>query len=128
MGWYEAYVEQPYGDCNPYAQYMVNGRSQRQQRAANYRVLLLTADYSRAEGISKGVGGGGKFHHGAKLSARPDQGDLGCVTWLGFQGDSDANLMSLFVVTESQTLSFNLQTSAKVRDSLQQRAGALHKG
>ena len=77
-----------------------------------------------APGLSKG-NSGGKFHHGAKLNARPDhQGDdLWCVMGLAFQGEAQAHLMSLFVVTESQTLSFNMQTTAKVGPGLKDATG-----
>ena len=79
----------------------------------------------------------GKLQHTTKLSARPDTGDQFCVTsvvWhgngtlgainrpsstaYGTEGSGSAAvplLQSLYVVTESQTLSFNVQTGLKVR-------------
>ncbi|MEW5305680.1 MAG: hypothetical protein WDW36_008205 [Sanguina aurantia] len=64
-------------------------------------VYLLSADLSAK----------GKIVHTGKISARPEREDLCGVYGLQLQGDAD--LLSLFVVTESQTLSFNLQTNTK---------------
>ncbi|GIM12899.1 hypothetical protein Vretimale_16129 [Volvox reticuliferus] len=52
-----------------------------------------------------------KLSHSRRLSARPDEGDFLSVTGLELTGTSD--LLSLFVVTESQTLCFHLQTNTK---------------
>ena len=79
----------------------------------------------------------GKLQHTTKLSARPDTGDQFCVTSVVWHGNSVAGagsrltsmaygaeasggaavplLQSLYVITESQTLSFNVQTGLKVR-------------
>ncbi len=70
----------------------------------------------------------GKLQHVAKLSARPDSGNRWCVMGVAWhvpssamgargvaaEGGAAPMMQSLFVVTESQTLSFNVQTGLKV--------------
>ncbi|GFR48734.1 hypothetical protein Agub_g10692, partial [Astrephomene gubernaculifera] len=59
----------------------------------------------------QGSGGKARLSHWRRLSVRPDSGDMWSVTGLEITGTSD--LQSLFVVTESQTLSCHLQTNTK---------------
>lgn len=61
-----------------------------------------------------------KLRHTAKLVARPDHSDLWCVHGLEFSGDTEGHAAGnerscpmLFVVTESQTLTFNLSNGSK---------------
>lgn len=49
-----------------------------------------------------------RFHHTSKLMARPDQGEQWCVMGMEFMDEDN-----LFVVTESQTLTFNIQSGNK---------------
>ncbi|KAG2487093.1 hypothetical protein HYH03_014337 [Edaphochlamys debaryana] len=76
---------------------------------ASGHVVVLAGEVSG----STAAGGHGKARllHSRRLSARPDSGDAWGVTGLELTGTSD--LLSLFVVTESQTLCFHLQTNTK---------------
>ncbi|KAG2428575.1 hypothetical protein HYH02_014378 [Chlamydomonas schloesseri] len=74
---------------------------------ASGHVVVLTGEIGPPGGnIPKA-----RLSHSRRLSARPDQGDHWSVTGLELTGTAD--LLSLFVVTESQTLSFHLQTNTK---------------
>jgi hypothetical protein len=81
----------------------------------------------RGSGAAGGGGGGGGGGLGAasyatqpskpisvvKLSARPEAGHAWAVTGLALHG-ADLDNLAMFVVTESQTLSFSLRTHVKV--------------
>lgn len=55
-----------------------------------------------------------KLQHTSKLVAQPETGDLWAITWLSFAPvQPDADSLWLYVVTESQTLAFNVTDGSK---------------
>ncbi|PNW86687.1 hypothetical protein CHLRE_02g095074v5 [Chlamydomonas reinhardtii] len=74
---------------------------------ASGHVVVLTGEIGPPGGnIPKA-----RLSHSRRLAARPDQGDHWSITGLELTGTAD--LLSLFVVSESQTLCFHLQTNTK---------------